>query len=99
MNDLTAYLYAVLGVAVAVVLPVLAGYIKQQFPHPLRAGLPLWVKRYLALLIFSMIVALATLAIWKSQNPDAQLHWFTAFLLGFGWESAIEKFFNPSAKP
>jgi hypothetical protein len=46
-----------------------------------------------------MIVALVSLAIWKGQNPTAQLNWFTAFLIGFGWESAIEKFLNPSTKP
>ena len=98
MSDLAAYMWVVLGVIVAVILPVLAAYIKKQFPT-LETGLPPWLKRYLALLIFSMIVALVSLAIWKGQNPTAQLSWFTAFLIGFGWESAIEKFLGPRTKP
>jgi hypothetical protein len=98
LSDLGAYMWVVLGVIVAVILPVLAAYIKKQFPTT-KADLPPWLKRYGALLIFSMIVALVSLAIWKGQNPTTHPTWFTAFLIGFGWESAIEKFLNPVTKP
>ncbi|HEY2955744.1 MAG TPA: hypothetical protein VGK89_10900 [Candidatus Eisenbacteria bacterium] len=57
--------------------------------------IPPWVRRYLLLLLFSSIVALVSLAIWRGQNPQGAIPWFTAFLVGFGWESALEKFFRP----
>jgi hypothetical protein len=91
MTDTQSYLWVSLGVLIAVVLPVLMGFIKKQFP-PTAGALPPWVKKYGALLLFSLLTALPCLAIWKTQHPGDQLTWFTSFLLGFGWESAIEKF-------
>ena len=34
MSDIGAYLWIVLGVIVAVILPLLAAYIKKEFPRP-----------------------------------------------------------------
>jgi hypothetical protein len=95
MSDLVAYVWVVAGVIVAVVLPVLAAYIRKEFPPTAAIGMPPWLKRYLLLFVFSVIVALVSLAIWRGQNPDGHLHWFTAFTIGFGWESALEKFLHP----
>jgi hypothetical protein len=91
MTDGQSYLWASFGVFIAVVLPVLVGFIRKQFP-PERETLPPWVKKYAGLLLFSLVTALPALAIWKTQHPDEQLHWYGAFVVGFGWESAIEKF-------
>jgi len=95
MNDLKAYGFVVLGVAVAVLLPILAAYVRREFPPTGTTGVPPWLKRYGVLLVFSLVVGLVSLAIWKSQNPQVVPHWFTSLLIGFGWESALEKLFHP----
>jgi hypothetical protein len=92
MTEANAYIWVVIGVIVAVIFPVLRGFIRGAFPPTAAVGVPPWVKKYGALLIFSLIAALICLAIWKQGNPTLTLEWYTAFLLGFGWESAIEKF-------
>jgi hypothetical protein len=91
MTDAQSYLCVSFGVLIAVVLPVLVGFIKKQFP-PTTEGLPPWAKKYGGLLLFSLVTALPCLAIFKTQHPGESLDFFKAFLLGFGWESAIEKF-------
>lgn len=100
MSDPIAYLWIFVGVVVAVVLPVLWAYISKEFAvlegFRARAAFPPWLKRYILLFVFSAIVALASFAIWRSANPTGQLSWFTAFLVGFGWESALEKFLRPT---
>jgi hypothetical protein len=97
MTDLNAYAWIVLGVIVAVVLPVVSAYVRREFPATQGGfALPPWVIRYLLLLLFGLIAGLAAFAIWRSANPDTQLHWFTAFLIGFGAESTLEKFLHPT---
>lgn len=95
MNDFTAYMYIVLGVVVAVVLPILAAAIRKEFPVVQGIGFPPWLRRYMLLFVFSLVVAIASLAVWRSQNPNAHLQWYSAFMIGFGWESALEKFLHP----
>jgi hypothetical protein len=95
MSDFTAYWFVVLGVIVAVLLPVLSALIRKEFPSTAAVGIPPWLKRYALLFFFSLVVGLLSLAIWKSQNPQGELHWFTALLIGFAWESALEKFLRP----
>jgi hypothetical protein len=82
-----------------VLLPVLKGIVQGQFGTSKgEAILPPWARKYLALLAFGALAALAVLAVWKSQNPSAQLEWYTAFLLGFTSEAALEKLLQkPSA--
>jgi hypothetical protein len=94
MSDIQAYLWVAVGVFVAVIFPVLSGFIRQEFPAhaPGQFQLPRWFKKYGGLLLFSLITSLICLAIWKSGHQDSTIDWFTAFLLGFGWESAVEKF-------
>lgn len=91
MTDVQSYLWVSLGVLIAVVLPVLVKFIRQQFP-PTDRALPPWAKKYGGLLLFSLVTAVPCLAILKTKYPGEQLPWFTSFLFGFGWESAIEKF-------
>jgi len=97
MSDWMAYLYVVVGVISAVVLPFLAEMVRKEFPPTAGPGIPPWVRRYGLLAIFSLVTALIALAIWRSQNPTGELNWFTAVLIGFGWESAVEKFLRPKA--
>ncbi len=99
MSTFAAYLWIVLGVIVAVVLPVLMASVRKEFPRAKAPGMPPWLKRYLILGVFSLVVGVATLAIWRAVNPDALFTWHNMFLVGFGWESAIEKFLHPKAEP
>ncbi len=100
MSDFSAYLWIGLGVFVGVIYPVLLGFIKKEFPAGVAGGgMPPWLKRYGGLLLFCLITAVIVLAIWKSNNPEAQLDWVKAFLLGFGWESIVEKSLKPPSGP
>jgi len=97
MSDLLAYVWVVVGVIAAVVLPVLSAYIRREFPAQQGAALlPPWVVRYLLLLLFGVIAGVAAFAIWRAANPNTALHWFTVFLIGFGAESTLEKFLHPT---
>jgi len=91
MSDWVSYRWVTCGVIVAVIFPVLSGFVRQEFKASAAIGLPPWVKKYGALLLLSLITAVICLAGWRSTHPNDALPWFTAFLLGFGWESAIEK--------
>jgi protein-S-isoprenylcysteine O-methyltransferase Ste14 len=88
---MVTYAGVALGVALAVVYPVLKGYIKKQFPPVAALSLPPWVKKYTALLVFSLITALILLAVYRANNPDTDLGLWKALLLGFGWEASMEK--------
>lgn len=90
-----AYLWITAGVIVAVIFPVLRALVTREFGTTQGDGLPPWAKRYLILFGFSLVTALICLAIWDAQNTTGTLAWYTAFLLGFGWESTVEKFFRP----
>lgn len=90
MTDWSPFLWVACGVIVAVIFPVLSGFVRHEFGTA-AAGLPPWMKKYGALLLFSLITAVICLAVWRSTHPQDTLPWYTAFLLGFGWESAIEK--------
>jgi hypothetical protein len=91
--DLGVIAWTVAGVIAAVVLPILAAAVRRDFPKPTVAGMPPWLRKYLALLAFSIIAALISLAAWMSAAPDPkpEIAWYTAFLIGFGWEAALEK--------
>jgi hypothetical protein len=92
MSDVHAYLYVSFGIVIAVVLPVLVKFIRQQFPPGGKEALPPWLKKYGGLLLFSLVTALPCLAIWKTGHPNQQTGFYGYFLVGFGWESTIEKF-------
>jgi uncharacterized BrkB/YihY/UPF0761 family membrane protein len=91
MSNFDAFWWIALGVFVGVVYPLLLGFIKKEFPVTTAGAMPPWLKRYGGLLIFCLLTALLVLIFYRSSNPDAQLDWIKAFLLGFGWESLVEK--------
>ena len=63
------------------------------------AILPAWARKYLTLLAFGAVPVLAVLALWSAQNLSGQLAWYTAFLLGFSSEAALEKLLQRPAVP
>ncbi len=91
MADWLVFLTVALGVFVAVLYPVLYGYIKNEFPPRGKPGLPPWLKKYAALFAFSLVTALIVLAAYKSTNPGTQIGFWAALLMGFGWEATVEK--------
>ena len=93
--DVQSYFWIALGVLVAVVFPILRAYVTNEYGKIAGPGIPVWLKTYLGLFAFCLVTALICLAGWKSQNPDASLAWFQAFLMGFAWESAVEKIGRP----
>jgi hypothetical protein len=107
MGDISAFLWISLGVLFGVVYPVLLGFIRQEFPTGVAGGMPPWLKRYGGLLLFCLATALLILVFYKVNNPRGTLDWMRAFLLGFGWESFVEKSLkkppppppNPGANP
>lgn len=90
---IVAYLGICLGVILAVVYPVLRGVITKAFPGPTASPgfVPPWLKKYLALGALSLIAGLLVLAIWAQANPGVVPSFLTAVLLGFAWESTVEK--------
>jgi hypothetical protein len=92
MSDVQVLVVASIGVLVAVIFPVLRGFIRNEFRPLAGEGLPPWLRKYGGLFLFSAITGVIVLAIFRAANPDTSVEWYTAFLLGFGWESAIEKF-------
>lgn len=92
MNELGPFGWVASGIVVAVIFPVLSGFVRNEFKPTAAVDPPSWVKKYGALLLFSLVTALICLAVWRSTYPSDTLPWFTMFLFAFGWESAIEKF-------
>jgi len=85
----TAVLSIALGVVIAVVYPILMGYVRGVFTA--TAGMPPWFKKYSALLVFSLLTGLIVLAIYEQTNPGQEVSFLGGLLLGFGYESSLEK--------
>ena len=49
------------------------------------------MKKYGALLLFSLVTALIVLALYRNSNPNSKLNFWTAVALGIGWEATLEK--------
>lgn len=90
MSTLSAYLWIALGVVVAIVFPVLRNLVAKEWPATQGDGLPDWVKKYGVLAAFSLLTSLILLAFLESQDEEL-VTWWSAFLAGFAWESAVEK--------
>jgi hypothetical protein len=89
--SLNVFAWTVGGVLAAVLLPILAQYAGPGLATA-GPGVPPWLKQAVMLFLFSIVAALISLAAWMSANPGRpEPEWFTAFLIGFGWEAAIEK--------
>ena len=92
MSDVNTWAWIAAGVIVAVLLPVLKGFVQNAFPSAkAEAVLPAWVKKYGALLLLGALTALVVLAGLKQQDPNVQLEWYSAFLLGFSSDAFLEK--------
>lgn len=94
MNDIGPFLGIALGVLVAITYPILKGYVKETF-GPTQGVLPPWVKDYGLLMLFCLMTAFIALALYRSSNPDAEISFWVAVVMGFGWEASVEKAFAP----
>jgi len=92
MTAFQAYLWMSVGVFIAIIFPILRAAVTPP-PKVVGPGLPPWLKKYALLLVFCAVTGVILLAIYLAANPNAlaKLMWYTAFLFGFSWESAIEK--------
>jgi protein-S-isoprenylcysteine O-methyltransferase Ste14 len=99
MDEMSTFGSIALGVLVAVVYPVLLGFVRNAFPATAERGLPPWVKKYGGLLLFSLVTAFIVLGVFRTRFPDATLTFWPAFFLGFGWESSLEKLLTPPGRP
>lgn len=93
MDDVGEFLGIALGVLVAIVYPILKGYITREFAPTAGPRLPPWVRKYAALAAFCLLTSFVVLGFYRSNNPDADLSFWAAVVLGFGWESTVEKLF------
>jgi hypothetical protein len=97
--NVSGFLSVVVGVVVAVILPLLCDTLRKYFPSV--GGFwdnYQWAVRYLVLAAFSIAVGGIIYAQWRSGHPSTVLHGTDGFLLGFSGESAIEKIFRPKVK-
>ena len=94
--DLVTYVWVVVGIIISVVLPVLSGLVRKEFPPTAGVGLPPWVRKYTILLLFAAVTGVIVLAGYGEANPDARLSTEGAIILGFSWEAFLEKFTKKS---
>lgn len=83
-----ALLLMAFGVAISVVLPVLSAYVLAQFRPTARA---INLRKYLALLAFSLVTGIILLAAYRTAQPKAAITWYGALLFGYGWEATLAK--------
>jgi len=97
MSNVAAFGYVVLGVFLSLVIPILRQY---AFPPPTGgkgfgmsavARFLEIAKPYLFMAALSLAFSVVTLAIAKSENAVIQ-YWYQAFLLGYFYDSTIQKF-------
>jgi hypothetical protein len=94
MGDVAAFFGIALGVLIAVVYPIVKGYVQDVYGATAAPGLPPWVKKYAILLVFCLLTALVVLAVYRSTEPDTEIGFWVALVMGFGWESSVEKIFT-----
>jgi hypothetical protein len=100
LDNASGFVAVVLGVAVAVILPLLCDLVRKYFP-PLGAGFwdnYRWAVRYIVLGGFSIAVGAVIYFEWRKGHPTGVLTGTDGFLLGFSGESAIEKMFRPKVR-
>jgi hypothetical protein len=83
-------LWTGLGVATAIVVPVLRNLVGRYWPKTQASGVPDWGKKYLVLLFFSLVTALILLAPPRVAGHGGR-GMVDGLPAGFAWESAIEK--------
>jgi len=98
-NGLSGFASVVVGVAVAVVLPLLFDKLRKYFPTvgSFKDNFA-WITRYLVLAAASIVIGAILYAQWKNGHSGAVLNPNEGFLLGYSGESTIEKMFRPKVK-
>jgi hypothetical protein len=95
MTDIRAYSWIVIGVAVSFIIPVIIQSLRPMPPGSKSvSGMSrFWAiaKPYFLMAVASVLLAIVTLAIAKSSNVDLGA-WYKAFLLGYFWDSTVQKF-------
>jgi hypothetical protein len=92
---LRVLLWVIAGVLAAVLLPVLGEAVREGTGAASSlVAMPGWLRKALIFAAFGIVAGIASLAVWMSQQPDPppEIKWQTAFLVGFGYEAALEKF-------
>lgn len=86
------YGYAVLGILMSIVLPLL----RKSVPQPARIqtllpmnALAASVKTYLIVGVFSLLTAVLIVAFGGSAT--ANWEWYTGVLAGYAWDSTLQK--------
>lgn len=100
LSNISGFVAVILGVVVAVILPLLCDAVRKYFPA-VGGGFwdnYRWAVRYIVLALFSIVVAGIIYAQWRNGHPSGVLTRTDGFLLGFSGESAIEKMFRPKVK-
>lgn len=91
MNDWKVFLGIALGVLVAVLYPLLKGYVQKDFGPTAAPGLPPWVVKYARLFLFCLVTAVIVMAGFRALQPDVRISFWAALLMGFGYEASVEK--------
>jgi hypothetical protein len=86
---LVPYLWAVVGVAVSVILPIARRWIFPGQMAAITAGLPPLVKKLLGLAIFSLVGALVVVA--TAGSSGSAWGFSEAFLAGYTIDSTLQK--------
>jgi hypothetical protein len=97
--DINLFSSAAGGVATSILLPVMIRTLRAEFnaavpaartrSWPMRLAMASWpvVRKYLALLVFSLLTALLIVAAFG----DSITSWRAAFVAGYAWDSTIQK--------
>ena len=98
MPTVLAFVYAFLGILLSLIIPILR---KLAVPEPAGAkdmNRPSWfvrhwpdIKPYVLMSVLSLALSIVTVAIAMSQAMPIQ-RWYQAFLLGYFFDSTIQKF-------
>jgi hypothetical protein len=95
MSEWGQYLWVVAGIAVSFVIPVVKNlaFPGGAVPKGLSLVARVWpvAKPYVFMAILSLLLAVVTFAIAKSQRTQFQ-NWYAPFLLGYFWDATIQKF-------
>ena len=89
---LAQYAYAVLGILISIVLPLL----RKSLPQPAGVAsllpanvLAASIRTYLVVGLFSLLTAILIIAFGGSAT--ANWEWYTAILAGYAWDSTLQK--------
>jgi len=103
MNDIVVFFYMALGVLISIVLPILAGFVREFIRsdierHSLSGRFKkLWrsTRNYVTIGLFSFVTAGVLFAFYRASLLPGQAglidNWAKAFLYGYAYDSTIQK--------